>query len=377
MRRVYALQETDYVNEWFGNLNCRVTIPLFKPNNKIPTIKSYVVQPKKTIKTIRIPISLRGRKVTAVGLLDHFIYLMVNFFLLPVSLLHDTVIFFTPTFFTTIILPVFKLLRKNVYIICVDPQLALYYTYKSKGGVLLRFYWKLSNKLEINSVRMADKVFVVSSYLRKKYLKYNKNVVLTPNGADYFSIKKIRARKHDKNFTIAYFGSIDKWRGVDLLVKAFKIVKTKNKNVKLLILGGGVEEENIRKMCSDDKNIFISGYIQHKKAISYCKDSDILVAPFRRDPILSRTSSIKVFEYIACGVPIIITKTGEHAKIVGDLGVGLLSKATPQDLAKKISVMINNKKLYMSIKSNLKLKSDIVDFKNTRKPFFEEFENCR
>lgn len=370
MKRVFGVHESDYVNEWFGPLEGRVTVMLFRKGKRM-SIKSYRSYSDSHIRTIRIPFHLRGRKVTEVGPLDHLIYTASLVLLFPLLLLQDLIIFMTPTFFTALLMPPLKLFRKKMYVVCVDPQTALYRTYEKSRNPAVWLYWVFSRYLEIMAVRMADAVFVVSDYLYKDYSRYNRNVFIAMNGADLAYIERIRPKRMWKEFTIAYFGSFDPWRGVDVLVRAFQKLE-KKKKARLLLLGGGSEESRIRAMAAGDSNIHITGYIDHEKAVSYLKGADMLVVPFRDDAILKETLSIKPFEYIACGNPIVITDTGQHADLVRAMDVGVLAEPNEDSLASAMIRLISDKKLYQKLKRNASKARQDVDFRRTRESFYKK-----
>lgn len=370
MKRIFAMQEATYVNEWFGMLQNKLTILLFKENPRMITIKSYKPLREDHVSKILIPFKMIGRGTTETRLPYHFIYTIASFLLLPLILLHSASVFVTPSFFYTMIIPILKLFRKRIYLIVVDPQDVLYRTYRERGSFLVGLYWKFSRAMELMAVRSATKIFAVSQYLVDECKKYNTNVFLTPNGADTDSISKIKPKRMFKEFTIAYFGSFDEWRGVDMLIEAFK--KLRNRRFKLLLLGGGSQEQDLRKLAKGDKNIYISGYIDHDEAIAYCKGADILVIPFRETPILRKTSSIKTFEYIACGVPIVATDTGEHAEWISKLGCGKIAKPTAGSIATVLSKLAENKEEYLQLSKNCKDAVEKVDYRNLRKDFVKE-----
>ncbi len=369
-KRIFGINESDYVNEWFGLLKNNVTVLLFKKGRKM-SVKAYTSYSESNVNRIDLPFNLRGGKITTVGPADHVLYTFCLFLLFPLLLLQDLIIFMTPTFFTTLIVPFLKIFGKKVYIVSIDPQLALYNTYQKRKSPVIGLYWRFSRFVELMAIRLADAVFVVSDYQMQDYKKYNKNIFLTTNGADLEAIEKIKPKRIFKDFTIAYLGSFDPWRGVDILVKAFKIVEKKNK-AKLLLIGGGSDYEKIKDLAKGSKNIQFMGYTEHGKAISYMKGSDLIVIPFRDDPILRGTLSMKPFESIACGKPIIITNTGQHADIVKNFGAGLVVDANEEKIAEAIIRLMKNKNEYRSIKRAIKKGKNEVDFRRTRDIFYKK-----
>src|SRR3989344_2981334 len=377
MKKIFAVQETTYVNEWLGMLpDYRVASLFLRENKKLLAIRSYSSYPEDHVKKIYLPFAVRGKKVAAVGPLDHILYTLSCFLLLPLMLFYDAVIFVVPTFLTTSIMPVLKLFGKKIYVISLDPQDVLLETYKKNRKPHVWIYVKISCFLEKLAMRSATKIFTVSNYLKNQYSKYNQNIYVTPNGADTRRIEKIEKKKMFNGFTIAYFGSLDTWRGVDMLADAFVKLRNsragKKARVKLLLLGGGPEEENIRKRFANDKDVYVSGFIDHSTAISYCKAADVLVAPFRETPVLRRTFSIKPSEYVACGVPVVVTDTVEHAEFIKRLEAGLIVAPDVDNLSEALETLIRDQKLYKKLKDNCVKNRSNVDYTIMRKPFSDE-----
>lgn len=369
--KILALQETNYANEWLGLLKKHnVKAVLIRPNPKLLSIKSYHSYDDSFVQKIYLPFKARGRKVATVGIFEHIYYTIFSFLLLPIALLQDVVLFVTPSYFHTSITPLLKLFRKKVYIIVLDPQEVLKKT--AAKNIFFSIYFKIAAFLERMAIMKADKVFVVSTYLRNSYEKLNSHVYYAPSGTDVTYIDGIEPKRMFKETTITYLGSFDYYRGVDILVEAFKKIGQKYK-AKLVLLGGGNEEERIKKLAAGSDNIFISGFIPHKKAIAICKGSDILVMPFRNSPILFKTFSLKFFEYVACGVPIIVTDTGEHASWTKKLGAGLVVKNSAEEICAGLEKLVNDKALYRKLKENSRKNKSMVDFKTTRKDFIREF----
>lgn len=371
--KVLALQETNYINEWLGMLkNHRIRALLIRPNERLMSIKSYYSYSEKHVKPIYLPYKIRGRGVASVGIFDHIFYTLSSIALIPAALMHDVIVFVTPSYFHTVTIPILKLFGKKVYVVVLDPQEVL--KKNAESSLAKKIYYDIASYLEYMTIKKSDKVFAVSTYLCNQYKKLNKNVFYVPNGADVDYIDKIKPKKILGKTCIAFFGSLDHWRGVDILVEAFMKIKKKYK-INLLLLGGGKEEEKIRNMCKGHDNIYISGFIRHKDAIALCKGSQILVIPFRKSPMLYKTMPIKTFEYVACGVPVVTTDTGEHADIIQKLGVGIATEPTPKNIANGLEKLLGNKSYYNKLKNNCTQAKSKVDYKFTRRLFVQEFEN--
>lgn len=370
--RIFELHPSCSIDEFAGILYPnRVTTLLFK-NNKINT------NPYKTktnhVKKILIPKLGRGKfgNPTIPNFIDYFFYTATSIILLPYILKYDKIIFHAPPFFDTLIIPILKLFKKKIYIVAIDAESQFSRVHNKRMTFVKKVYYRLARRLELNAVKNSTAAFGTSFFIFNDYKKYNKNTFHIPNGADVKAIFKIKPKRMFKEFTITYLGGFEMWRGIDMLIDAFKIIKKQNKKVKLLLIGGGPDFEKIKEYAKSDKDIVFTGYLDHDKAIAYCKGSDILVMPSRNVLPSHTISSIKCFEYIACEVPNIVTDSGEHAHWVKKFGAGLIVKDNVESIKSGILKLMQDKDLYNQIKENCKKNKWEVDYKKFKKTFVDE-----
>ena len=319
------------------------------------------------------------KKATLAERLKHALKLYVN---LPRFLSHRIFIFVSPPYFHFGCILILKALRRKVITVAVDAYSEIvkekFWQAPLWKKIVRRMMYPFYLISETLSIKNSDKVFCVSIYLFKKYQQLNKNVYYTPNGADVTLISKIQPKKLGKN-VIFYMGGFLKWRGIDLLIKAFKLVRRKH-DVKLVLVGGFKEELRYYpelKHLLKVKDVIYLGPLSHERAISYLKGAKIAVMP-NRNTIFSRTiSSIKVFEYIAAEVPQVCTDSGEHADWVKKLNVGIVVKDNVNDLATGISKLLDNKKLYDKLKKNCKVQKMKIDYKVLRKAWFDYLKSIQ
>ena len=93
---------------------------------------------------------------------------------------------------------------------------------------------------------LADKVFSVSkndiSIIRKKFGV--KEVEWVPNGVDTKIFIPVKDMPNQP--VVTYVGKLEKWKGIDTLVKSFEIIHQQVKNVRFLIAGTGSLEGSLR-----------------------------------------------------------------------------------------------------------------------------------
>lgn len=127
---------------------------------------------------------------------------------------------------------------------------------------------------------------------------------------------------------IAYVGNLAPWQGIDDLIEiAFRLLSN-NKDLKFLIVGEGLLKPLLlEKVLSSgyDENIIFTGMLDHEDIPLLINLADICVAPLR----VGTGSPIKVFEYMACGKPVVTSRI-EGLEFVEAEGAGRLT--LPEDI---------------------------------------------
>ena len=187
----------------------------------------------------------------------------------------------------------------------------------------------------------------------KKHKKSDKlfNYIVSPDGVDVgkFSLAVSREGKYVFNEQIVnkkivlYSGSVGvyDWKGVDIFLKLPKI----NKNINFVLVGG---KDNIIRDVKNKynfKNLFFTGYIDHENIPLYLKLADILILPNKSGNIISEcyTSPLKLFEYMASGVPIIASNLPSIKEILNEENSFLFEANNVNDLSEKINFVLENK----------------------------------
>lgn len=183
----------------------------------------------------------------------------------------------------------------------------------------------LISKKEIKSYR---EIYESASYriaVSKKFCEilekiFNVQFNYIPNivNTDYFlSIEK----KTTKNFKFINIANLYENKNQILLIRAFAKSFYENKNIKLLILGGGPEYNNLKseiKKLNMENQIKLYGFVKREKVLNELQKSDVFILSSKYE-----TFGVVVIEAMSCGLPVIATKCGGPESIIenGNLGV--------------------------------------------------------
>jgi glycosyltransferase involved in cell wall biosynthesis len=115
-----------------------------------------------------------------------------------------------------------------------------------------------------------------------------------------------------KHRYISFVGSFDwVWQGVEFLIEASPTISKQFPDVRYLIIGDGFMrkpwEELINNLDMADKFIF-TGRVPFEDVPKYINLSTICIALKR--PVKHGYSTLKLYEYMACGKPVVATRTG-------------------------------------------------------------------
>lgn len=134
---------------------------------------------------------------------------------------------------------------------------------------------------------------------------------------------------------ILFFGFIRKYKGLDILLDAMKILQDRNSRIKLLIAGEFYEDrkvydDQIIKLGIEESLIRKTDFIADSDVKNYFCAADLVVQPYRNATQSGVTPLAYHFE-----IPMVVTNVGGLPSMVPDK-VGLISEPTPEALADKV-----------------------------------------
>lgn len=127
--------------------------------------------------------------------------------------------------------------------------------------------------------------------------------------------------------------------GVMVLVKAFKIVSAKNRNVRLIIAGDGEERGSIENYIRKNSlnNVVLLGTVKPEEMPRYYSMSDVVCIPSVTVAGVQEATSIACLEAMASGVPVIASNIGGLSELITDGFNGYLVRENDEHkLAAKI-----------------------------------------
>ncbi|MGD6934232.1 MAG: glycosyltransferase family 4 protein [Candidatus Bathyarchaeia archaeon] len=215
----------------------------------------------------------------------------------------------------------------------INGDLSLEYSYKS--NVMSRML-KISLR---NSYSLADTIILPMPRLHSVLESLNIDTSRTkiiPNGVNhrvFYPKNKFVCREElnlgKNSFYLCFVGNLAPWQGVENAILALSKLYHESIDVdlKLIIVGNGPEEIKLKRLTDElkiaDKVIF-TGVVSHNGVANIVNACDVCVAPFTawRNRKVG-VSALKIYEYLSCGKPVIISSL-PGTEIIEKLDAGIL-----------------------------------------------------
>jgi glycosyltransferase involved in cell wall biosynthesis len=155
--------------------------------------------------------------------------------------------------------------------------------------------------------------------------------------------------KRGKPLLVVYVGMMAEQDGIDLLIESIEhLVKhEKRQDTHFALVGGGTMLPKLRAMVTEkdlDAFVTFAGRVPHEEVVSYLSNADIGVAPDPKTPMNDRSTMIKIFEYMALELPIVLFDLKEGRNIAGSAAL-YAQPNDPIDFAAQMTRLLDSREL--------------------------------
>jgi len=167
-------------------------------------------------------------------------------------------------------------------------------------------------------LKKADYITATSQMLTqavKQFTGQSKTINTIPFGVNIEKFKPF-GTKSDGIITFGIVKGLEEKYGHLLLIKAFKRCADKYKNIRLLVIGSGILEANLKKLRDElqlTEKVELTGYIENDTIPHYLNQMDVFVMPSIME---SETFGVAAVEASACGIPVIASNIGGLPEVV-------------------------------------------------------------
>jgi glycosyltransferase involved in cell wall biosynthesis len=148
---------------------------------------------------------------------------------------------------------------------------------------------------------------------------------------------------------VAYVGFMGTQDGLDLLLESIEyIVKSENRqDTHFVLVGGGTVVPELQAIIAAknlDAYVTLTGQVSHDEVATYLSTADLGVAPDPKNAMNDRSTMVKIFEYMAFGLPVVLFDLKEGRRIAGSAALYAVPN-DPIDFANQITKLLNCREL--------------------------------
>jgi len=203
--------------------------------------------------------------------------------------------------------------------------------------------------------RLARQIIVVGPGLRDRLLSrgvHPTKIQVVSNGVNtdmfrHMSQSECRNRLGllQDAFYLCFVGTLAPWQGMETLIKAMSEIRLSRCDIRLLVVGDGPIRSKLEVLVSDlhlEDHVQFVGAVPRESVPVYINASDTCVVP-KEYPFPRSMSPLKLFEYLACGVPVLASDVEGIRDILVQTQSGLTFKmGDARDLAVKAKTLMND-----------------------------------
>lgn len=254
---------------------------------------------------------------------------------------------------------------RDTIVVTRNPEVAWFYTqkgyrvfydahnYPAHGGRL--FKWLLRNCVGViaNSGGTAD-VFKKNGF---------SNVLTAPNAVDLTQFDGVKVPERNSlglpaGRIVMYVGHLYGWKGVDIVVEAACRLADRDTT---FVFVGGTEKDTAcyREKTQDLDNVLFLGHHQRSEIPAFIKSADVLLLPNVPSTIesTSYTSPIKMFEYMASGVPIVASDLPSIREVLNGSNSILVTPGDPGALLAGITQAFEKEARKLALRAKEEVKA--------------------
>lgn len=211
-----------------------------------------------------------------------------------------------------------------------------------REGPLRRALFALERRL----LRGADHVVVVTHSFRRRVIEKGVDparVSVIPNGVDTSFYHPgaeepplPALRRRGDEFLVGYLGNFGASQDLSAVVEAAALLETEDPSVRIVLVGDGTERAKVEERAAAlaPSNLSIHPPIPKERTRAFYAACDGCLVPLAAVEVLQETIPSKLFEVMACEVPVVASLAGEAAAIVRESGGGVVcAPADPRAIA--------------------------------------------
>lgn len=162
------------------------------------------------------------------------------------------------------------------------------------------------------------------------------------------SVLELHRERFKNKKILLYYGTMEKYQGIDLLMESMNIAMDQNSELFLLIIGGRNDQISLYKsMVKYSERALFLKPLSPGQLKPFIDMADILITT----RIRGTNTPLKLYGYIRAGKPIIATNIYSHTQVLSD-DLAVLCDPEPESISKAVLGLIADKALAERLSKN-------------------------
>ena len=210
--------------------------------------------------------------------------------------------------------------------------------------------FRILDIIHLWNLRKAGHIITVTRGIKKEIIRRyeisNKKITIVNNGVDLTQFKPMDKTESKKKVGlsqsykyIGFVGGLFPWHGLDQLIEVAPHVLRNEPRARFIIVGTGLMDQWLKKMLPMrglQGEFILTGSVPFQRVPSYINAFDVCIVFFKRvrkDP----GDPIKLYEYLACGRPVVASDVPGYGDVVKSVEAGIsVNSADPIATAEAI-----------------------------------------
>jgi len=196
-----------------------------------------------------------------------------------------------------------------------------------------KIFIKLSRRLERACYIVSDKIITVTNSFKQEIIKKRINkdkILVVRNGTDINNWIKVNDEDIsnrlglNKDFVVLYAGNLGLAQGLETLLYSANELKNEE-DILFLLIGNGPENDRLKTITETRnlKNVMFFDEVPKEEVSKYLSIAHCGVVPLKKSKVFSGTIPSKLFDYMACELPVLLGVDGEAREILEESRGGL------------------------------------------------------
>lgn len=203
------------------------------------------------------------------------------------------------------------------------------------------------------NTKFVKRVFVLSKNAAENFSKkygYPKDcIVYTPNGLDKANVyTDVMHYGEGDSFIYGYSGTLYEFQGIKVLLQYAKDILAIATDVKLMIVGGGPMESEVRNFVSEnglEDRIIVTGAVSQEKFDELTQTFDVMLMPRPSTPSTESAVPLKIFDAAIHKKPVVMSNVSGLTEAFSESAALIYNTKTPDDFVESCKKIYRNRDL--------------------------------